>query len=102
MNSLFGRLNSLERPRTAFLAREKGVLKLGRTWGFSINETERMELERIVVDEDREGALDFLRKIIYQKVKETEKPGSCFHDVNKPLERIERPVRKHKELGDFG
>ncbi len=74
---------------------------MGKTWGFSINEKERMELERIITDEDLESAFDFLKRVLYQKIKEMEKPGSCFHDIKKPVQEIARPVRKHKELGDF-
>jgi hypothetical protein len=72
-----------------------------RTWGLSIGQTERMELERIVMDEDAEAALAFLNEVIYPKVKESEKPGSCFHDTSKPVEQLERPVGMHKRLGDF-
>lgn len=72
-----------------------------RTWGISFGERERMELERIVMDRDREGALAFLREVIYPRVKESEKPGSCFHDTGKPVERLDRPVDFHKKLGDF-
>lgn len=60
-----------------------------------------MELERIVMDDDREAALAFLKKVIHPKVKESEKPGSCFHDTSKPVEKLERPVDFHKKLGDF-
>ncbi len=60
-----------------------------------------MELERIVLDGDSEAALLFLRRVIYPKVKESEKPGSCFHDPSKPVEQLERPVDRHKKLGDF-
>ncbi|MGQ9476655.1 MAG: hypothetical protein ACUVRX_09525 [Actinomycetota bacterium] len=72
-----------------------------RTWGISFGERERMELERIVMDRDREGALAFLREVIYPRVKESEKPGSCFHDTSKPVDKLERPVDLHKKLGDF-
>jgi hypothetical protein len=58
-----------------------------------------MELERIVVDRDEGAALAFLREVIYPKVKESEKPGSCFHETGKPVEQLERPVSKHKKLG---
>ncbi len=71
-----------------------------KTWGLSFGENERMALERIVVDGDQEAALAFLQKVIYPKVKESEKPGSCFHDTAKPVERLERPVSEHKKLGD--
>jgi len=71
-----------------------------KTWGLSIGETERMELERIVMDKDGEAALVFIQKVIYPKVKESEKPGSCFHDTSKPVEQLERPVDTHKKLGD--
>ncbi len=74
---------------------------MAKTWGLSFGEKERMELERIMMDEDNDGALAFLREVIYPKVKESEKPGSCFHDTTKPVEKLERPVDKHKKLGDF-
>ena len=70
-----------------------------RTWGVSFGERERMELERIILDRDREAALAFLREVIYPKVKESEQPGSCFHDTAKPVDKLERPVDKHKKLG---
>ena len=60
-----------------------------------------MELERIILDRDREAALAFLQEVIYAKVKESEKPGSCFHDTDKPVDKLDRPVDKHKKLGDF-
>jgi hypothetical protein len=60
-----------------------------------------MELERIMMDEDAESAISFLRKVIYPKVKEAEKGGSCFHDVAKPVDDLGRPVDKHKRLGNF-
>ncbi|NPV58803.1 MAG: hypothetical protein HPY75_03955 [Actinobacteria bacterium] len=72
-----------------------------KTWGLSIGEAERMELERVVMDKDAEAALAFLQKVIYPKVKESEKPGSCFHDASKPVQQLERPVDRHKKLGDF-
>ena len=72
-----------------------------KTWGLSFGEKERMELERIVMDKDRDSALAFLEEVIYPKVKESEKPGSCFHDVEKPVEKLDRPVSEHKKLGDF-
>lgn len=72
-----------------------------RTWGVSFGEKERMELERIIMDGDRDAALAFLQDVIYAKVKESEKPGSCFHDTGKPVDRLERPVDKHKKLGGF-
>lgn len=73
---------------------------MAKTWGLSFGEKERMELERIVMDKDRDSALAFLEEVIYPKVKESEKPGSCFHDTEKPVEHLERPVSKHKKLGD--
>lgn len=72
-----------------------------KTWAVSFGETERMELERIMIDEDAGSAMEFLKKVIYAKVKEAEKPGSCFHDVEKPVKDLGRPVDKHKKLGDF-
>ena len=74
---------------------------VARTWGLSFGEAERMELERVVMDGDGDAALDFVRKVIYPKVKESEKPGGCFHDTDKPVERLGRPVDRHKKLGDF-
>jgi hypothetical protein len=53
------------------------------------------------MDGDADSALDFVRRIIYAKIKESEKPGSCFHDTDKPVEQLERPVDRHKKLGDF-
>jgi hypothetical protein len=69
------------------------------TWAVSFGENERMELERIVVDEDREAALRFLLEVVYPSIKESEKSGSCFHDVDKPVDGLERPVKRHKNLG---
>lgn len=74
---------------------------MARKWGISIDENERMELERIVLDEDAPSALDFVRGVIYSKVRESEKPGSCFHDVAKPVDGLGRPVDRHKKLGSF-
>ena len=74
---------------------------MARRWGISIDENERMELERIVLDEDAPSALRFVREVIHPKVKESEKPGSCFHDVAKPVEGLGRPVDRHKKLGSF-
>ena len=70
-----------------------------KTWGLSIGEAERMELERVVMDRDAEAALAFLQKVIYPKVKESEKPGSCFHDTAKTVENLDRTVDRHKKLG---
>jgi hypothetical protein len=72
---------------------------MSRTWAVSFGETERMDLERIVMDSDPDSALEFLKKVIYPKVKEAEKPGSCFHDVSKPVDDVGRPIEKHKDLG---
>lgn len=74
---------------------------MARTWGLSIDEAERMELERIVLDEDSEAALDFVNKVVYPKIKESEKPGACFHDVDKPIDDVGRPIDRHKKLGTF-
>lgn len=74
---------------------------MAKRWAVSFGENERMELERIIIDEDSPAAMAFLRDIIYPKVKESEKPGSCFHDVSKPVEDVGRPVDRHKKLGDF-
>jgi len=74
---------------------------MARTWGMSINEQERMELERIVMDEDRDAALAYIHDVVYAKVKESEKPGSCFHDVDKPIDEVPRDIRRHKKLGSF-
>jgi hypothetical protein len=72
-----------------------------RTWGVSFGESERMELERVIMDDDQQAALDFIKKVIYPKVKEAEKPGSCFHDVAKPVDGVSREVNRHKRLGTF-
>ena len=74
---------------------------MGRVWAVSFGEKERMELERVVMDDDPEAALGFVKKVIYPKVKEAEKPGSCFHDVEKPVDEVGRQVSKHKRLGTF-
>jgi len=74
---------------------------MGRVWAVSFGEKERMELERVVMDDDPEAALGFVKKVIYPKVKEAEKPGSCFHDVEKPVDEVGRPVNRHKRLGTF-
>lgn len=74
---------------------------LERKWAVSFGENERMELERVVIDDDPSAALDFVKKVIYPKVKESEKPGSCFHDVEKPVEEVGRQVNRHKRLGTF-
>jgi hypothetical protein len=71
-----------------------------KTWGLSFGESERMDLERIVMDKDAQSALVFLQEVIYPKVKESEKPGSCFHETSKPVEQLERPVSDHKKLGN--
>ncbi|OFW58557.1 MAG: hypothetical protein A2W01_11025 [Candidatus Solincola sediminis] len=72
---------------------------MARSWGLSIGESERIDLERIVMDKDQEAALVFLKDVIYPKIKEAEKPGSCFHETSKPVEQLERPVSRHKKLG---
>ena len=72
-----------------------------KTWGLSFGENERMELERVVMDDDHEAALAFVKEVIYPKVKEAEKPGSCFHDTTKPVDELERTVDRHKKFGDF-
>lgn len=74
---------------------------MAKTWGLSFGEAERMELERIVMDRDADAALAFVQEVIYPKVKESEKPGSCFHETSKPVEKLDRPVSEHKKLGDF-
>jgi hypothetical protein len=72
---------------------------MAKTWGLSFGENERMELERIVMDKDAEAAMAFLQNVIYPKIKESEKPGSCFHETSKPVEQLERPVSQHKKMG---
>lgn len=76
-------------------------VRLRKTWAVSFGEEQRMELERIIMDEDASGALSFLRGVIYPQVKESEKPGSCFHDTSKQVEWLDRPVDRHKKLGSF-
>ena len=72
-----------------------------RVWAVSFGENERMALERVVMDDDRAAALEFVKNVIYPKVKEAEKPGACFHDVEKPVDEVGRQVSKHKRLGTF-
>lgn len=55
----------------------------------------------IMVDKDHGAAFSFLRDVIYSKVRESEKPGSCFHDVDKRIDSVGRPIDRHKKLGDF-
>ena len=74
---------------------------MARTWAVSFGENERMELERVIMDEDPQAAYEFIKKVIYPKVKEAEKPGSCFLDVDKPVDEVGREVNKHKRLGTF-
>jgi hypothetical protein len=91
----------LEWARADGIGADRAEAQLGRTWAVSFGEQQRVELERIIVDEDAAAALSFLRGVIYPQVKESEKPGSCFHDTSKPVERLDRPVDRHKKLGSF-
>lgn len=72
-----------------------------RVWAVSFGESGRLELERVMMDDDPEAALAFVRNVIYPRVKEAEKPGACFHDVDKPVSGLTRPVDTHKKLGSF-
>ncbi|MBN1288479.1 MAG: hypothetical protein JXA49_02440 [Actinobacteria bacterium] len=72
---------------------------MARKWAVSFGENERLELEKIILDEDADAALAFLRDVVYVAVKGLEKTGSCYHNVEKPVEGLGRPVRKHKNLG---
>ncbi len=74
---------------------------MGRRWAVSFGEKERMNLERIMMDEDPDAALEFMRNVIYPTIKEAEKPRSCFHDAEKPVTELSRPVGKHRNLGTF-
>jgi len=74
---------------------------MARVWAISFGESERMALERIMMDEDPELAMDFVRDVVYRQVKEIEKPGACFHDVDKPVDGVGREVNRHKRLGTF-
>lgn len=74
---------------------------MSRVWAVSLGEKERIELERVVMDDDRDGALDFLKNVVYAAVKDIEKPQSCYHKVEKPVEDLGRPIKKHKNLGSF-
>ena len=75
---------------------------VAKTWAVSFGEKERLELERIIMDEDIDSAMEFLNTVIYTKVKEAEKTGSCYHDVDKTVDGVERPVDRHKKLGQSG
>ncbi len=72
-----------------------------KTWAISFGERERMELERIILDRDEHSAMNFLEQVVYPQVKESEKPGSCFHDPSVPVDRLERSVERQKKLGSF-
>jgi hypothetical protein len=74
---------------------------MARVWAVSFKESERMQLERIMMDEDEAAAMSFVRDVIYPQVKESEKPGACFHDVDKTVDEVGREVRRHKRLGTF-
>ena len=65
----------------------------------SFGEGERIELERVVTDGDREGALEFLKTVIYPAVKGSEKSGGCLQETTAPVEELPRAVDKHKKLG---
>ena len=43
------------------------MLEISKT-AISLEEVELLELEQIIIDEDQQAALSFLRKIIYTKV----------------------------------
>lgn len=72
---------------------------MAKTWAVSFGENERIELEKIVLDEDASSALEFITSIVYPKVKESEKPGACFHEVTKPVDRVGRPIKKFRGSG---
>ena len=74
---------------------------MAKSWTFSFGEKERMELERVMLDEDPDAALSFLKEVIYPRVRENEKGGGCYHDPSKPVDSLGRPVNKHKKLGSF-
>ena len=42
-----------------------------------LDQSELQQLNMIVVDEDREGALKFLREVILRKIKELPKSTGC-------------------------
>jgi len=69
--------------------------------GLSLGEEERIMLERIVVDEDRDAAFEFLRDVVYPRVTDVPGPGNCLQDISKPVNGVERPIRKHKNIGSF-
>jgi len=72
---------------------------MARTWAVSFGENDRIELERIITDEDEPSALEFLKRVVYPKVKEAEKPGSCFREVTRPVDEVGRPIKKLKGSG---
>lgn len=72
-----------------------------KTWSLSLSEAERIELERIITDGDPEEALEFLDRVVYEKVRSSEQFRGCLHDTDRPVDEISRPIRKHKGLGDF-
>ena len=51
-----------------------------KRWGISIDQKERMELERVVLDHDEASALKFLEECIYPRVAEWDKDSyGCLH-----------------------
>ncbi len=74
---------------------------MSRNRGLSFGEEERILLERIVVDEDREAAFEFLRDVVYPRVTDGSGPGSCLHDISKPVDGGKRPIKTHKNIGSF-
>ncbi len=43
-----------------------------------LDERELQQLNMIVVDEDKDAALDFLRDVVLRKIKEAPKSTSCY------------------------
>ena len=79
----------------------KTEVQMPRSWGLSLGETERIELERIIVDEDQEAAWEFLRDVVYARVVDDSQRESCLHDISKPVDGVQRPIKKHKNIGSF-
>lgn len=65
------------------------TLKIKRT-AVSFEPDEVMEIERIMMDADEKGALEFLRKGVYAKMVASQKAGLHSHDVNpaKPFDHM--------------
>lgn len=65
------------------------VLEIKRS-AVALDESELLELERIITDGEPEAALSFLKKVIYQKIARAQraKLGSHLDGGGDPIERF--------------